>query len=82
MEKTKYTFKEKLEIMESITTIIMFLMAIWGTVTAYEKGFWHKINHIINYYHETITKKENELKIPEKISKNISENKDSKKEER
>ena len=35
------------------------------------KGFWHKINHIINYYHETITKKENEFKITEKISKNI-----------
>lgn len=75
MEKTKYTFKEKLEILESITTIIMFLMAIWGTVTAYEKGFWHKLNHIINYYHETITKKEKTLTLPDIISKDIQKNK-------
>ena len=75
MEKTKYSFKEKLEILESITTSIMFLMAIWGTVTAYEKGFWHKLNHIVNYYHETITKEEKRINLPNLISKDISKNK-------
>lgn len=54
MQKTKYTFKEKLEITESIVTIIMFVMAVWGTIISIEKGFWGKINHIVTHYHQQI----------------------------
>ncbi|MBO6280976.1 MAG: hypothetical protein J6N49_00445 [Alphaproteobacteria bacterium] len=54
MQKTKYTFKEKLEITESIVTIIMFVMAVWGTIISVEKGFWGKLNHIVTHYHQQI----------------------------
>ncbi len=54
MQKTKYTVKEKLEIAESIVTIIMFVMAVWGTIISIEKGFWGKLNHIVNHYHRQI----------------------------
>lgn len=54
--KPKYTLKEKLDIAESISTVLMFLMAVWGTVTAYEEGFWHKLMHIVNHYHSEIAR--------------------------
>lgn len=54
--KPKYTLKEKLDIAESISTVLMFLMAVWGTVAAYEEGFWHKLMHIVNHYHSEIVR--------------------------
>lgn len=66
----RYTFKEKLEIAESVVTIIMFLMAVWGTIISFEEGFWHKLNAVVTHYHTEISKAENQiqahLKIPEK----------------
>jgi len=58
MEKQRYTLKEKLDIAESISTVIMFLMAVWGSIAAYEADFWHKLNHIVAHYHAEIVKKE------------------------
>jgi len=55
----KYTVKEKLEIAESVVTIIMFVMAIWGSIIVYEEQFWHKLNHIVSHYHEEISRQEN-----------------------
>lgn len=66
MQKSKYTMKEKLEIAESIVTIIMFFMAVWGTVISIEKGFWGKLNHIVDHYHNQVSQIEKE-NIPEKI---------------
>ena len=63
----KYTFKEKLEITESIITIITFLMAIWGTIIAYEHNFWSKINHVVDHYHNQIEKQERQISM--KINK-------------
>ncbi len=57
-ESMKYTVKEKLEIAESVVTIIMFVMAVWGSIIAYEEQFWHKLNHVVNHYHEEISKQE------------------------
>ena len=54
--KPKYNLKEKLDIAESISTVLMFLMAVWGSIVAYESGFWHKLMHIINHYHSEIIK--------------------------
>lgn len=54
--KQKYTLKEKLDIAESISTVLMFIMAVWGTIVAYEEGFWHKLMHIIDHYHTEIVK--------------------------
>lgn len=59
----KYTFKEKLEITESIITIITFLMAIWGTIIAYEHNFWSKLNHVVDHYHSQIQKQERQLSL-------------------
>lgn len=66
--KPKYTLKEKLDIAESISTVLMFIMAIWGTIAAYEQGFWHKLMHIVNHYHTEIVKIEysESIKNPEK----------------
>ncbi|MBR2136964.1 MAG: hypothetical protein IJ852_03250 [Alphaproteobacteria bacterium] len=61
MAKQKYTFKEKLDITESIVTILMFLMAVWGTVVSFEEGFWHKLNHIVDHYHNQISVEETKI---------------------
>lgn len=60
---SKYTFKEKLEIAESLITIITFLMAIWGSIIAYEHNFWSKLNHIVNHYHSQIQEQERQLTL-------------------
>ncbi len=52
--ESKYTLKEKLDIAESVSTVLMFLMAIWGTIAAYEEGLWHKLSHIVDHYHQEL----------------------------
>ena len=52
MQKNKWTFKDKLEITESIFTIIVSIMAIWGTLIAWENGFWHKLERITDHLHQ------------------------------
>ena len=52
--KNKWSFKDKLEIAESIFTIIVSIMAIWGTVVAWQNGFWHKLERITNHLHREI----------------------------
>lgn len=58
MKITHYTFKEKLELAESIVTIIMFLMAVWGTLVAFEHSFWTKLDHVVDHYHHEAEKQE------------------------
>ena len=50
----KLSFKDKMDIMEAICTIIVSVMAIWGTVVAWENGFWHKLKHIADHVHAQI----------------------------
>ena len=38
--KSKYSVKEKLDIAESVVTILMFVMAVWGSIITFEEGFW------------------------------------------
>ncbi len=54
--------KEKLDIAESVVTILMFVMAVWGSVITFEEGFWSKLNHIVNHYHHEFDLKEASLK--------------------
>ena len=44
-------FKDILEILEAICTIIVSIGAIWGTVIAWENGFLHKVKHLVDHYH-------------------------------
>ena len=52
--KNKWSFKDKLEIAESIFTIIVSIMAIWGTVVAWQNGFWHKLERVTDHFHREI----------------------------
>lgn len=54
MQKNNWTFKDKLEITESIFTIIVSIMAIWGTLIAWENGFWHKLERVTDHLHQEI----------------------------
>ncbi|MBR1604735.1 MAG: hypothetical protein IJ660_01340 [Alphaproteobacteria bacterium] len=54
MQKNNWTFKDKLEITESIFTIIVSVMAIWGTLIAWENGFWHKLERVTDHLHHEI----------------------------
>ena len=54
-----WTFKDKLEIAESIFTIIVSVMAIWGTVIAWENGFWHKLERVTDHLHQEIVENKN-----------------------
>ena len=54
--------KEKLDIAESVVTILMFVMAVWGSIVTFEEGFWSKLNHIVNHYHHEFDIQEMALK--------------------
>lgn len=58
MEKEKWSLKDKFEVAEAIFTIIVSLMAIWGTVIAWENGFWHKLKHIADHLHQEFAQEE------------------------
>ena len=59
--KSKYSVKEKLDIAESVVTILMFVMAVWGSIITFEEGFWSKLNHIVNHYHHEFDVQETAL---------------------
>lgn len=51
MQKNNWTFKDKLEILEAIFTIVVSVMAIWGTLVAWENGFWRKLDSVVDHLH-------------------------------
>ena len=67
--------KETLDIAESVVTIIMFIMAVWGSIVSYESGFWRKLNHVVSHYHNEMEKAEKEhpelAKVKAEIEKHI-----------
>lgn len=52
VQVSRWTLKDTLDVLEAVFTIIVSLMAIWGTLVAWENGFWHKIKHIADHLHE------------------------------
>ena len=55
------TFKERIDIIGDVVTIIVSSMAIWGSVVAWESGFFHQAGHLIDYYHNKIVQEERKL---------------------
>lgn len=55
MKKKKgWTFKDKLEIAEALCTIIVSVMALWGTVVAFQHQVFQKASHLIEHYHQKV----------------------------
>lgn len=78
MQKNNWTFKDKLEIAEAIFTIVVSIMAIWGTLAAWQNGFWHKLNRVVDHmHHEMVINKDIQsadkkaLKLIKKVEKTI-----------
>jgi len=46
--------KEQLDIWEKVLTIVVSLIAIYGTVAAYQNNFFHKISRVLNHYHQKV----------------------------
>ena len=63
--KNHWSFKDKLEITESIFTIIVSVMAIWGTIVAWQNGFWHKLERVTDHLHQDIVNNK-DIKLLEK----------------
>ena len=61
-EKKSWSFKDKIEIIEAFFTIVVSVMAIWGTLIAWKNGFWYKLKHTVDHYHEQILEDENNKK--------------------
>ena len=72
-QKNKWTIKDKLEITEAIFTIVVSLMAIWGTLVAWENGFWHKIERIADHLHNEYTTDDHIRSVEDKAVKMINE---------
>lgn len=55
------SFKDKLEIVESILSIIVSLSVIIGGILAYQSDFVHKVNEITNEIHKTVVEVKNDM---------------------
>ncbi len=53
--------KETLDVLEDIMTIIVSLMAIWGTVVATRNGFFHKVKELADHYHADMLRVERDI---------------------
>ena len=58
--QNQWTIKDKLEIAEAIFTIVVSMMAIWGTIVAWENGFWHKLERVTDKLHQEFVLKNKE----------------------
>lgn len=66
--------KEVLDILEDIMTIVVSVIALSGTWIAYERGFFHKVDHIVNHYHAVVEAREAEVdKERQKSDKDIQQ---------
>jgi len=54
-KKVHWTLKEKLEVAEAVCTIIVTVMALWGTIVAIEHDLFKKATRLIDHYHKEIT---------------------------
>ena len=54
MHKNHWTLKDKLEVAEAVCTIIVSVMALWGTIGAMNHHLFSKITHLIEHYHREI----------------------------
>ena len=72
-QKNKWTIKDKLEIAEAIFTIVVSMMAIWGTLVAWENGFWHKLERITDKLHKELVLEQGIKSIDSKTQNLIKE---------
>ena len=61
--KDKWTLKDKLEIAEAVCTIVVTIMALWGTITAFQHNLFQKATHLIDHYHQKMIELEKEEKL-------------------
>ena len=61
--KTKWTLKDKLEIAEAVCTIIVTIMALWGTIVAAQHNLFQKATRLIDHYHQKIITLEKENRL-------------------
>ena len=55
------SFKDKVDMIEDILTIILSVGALWGSVLAWQNGFWHNLKHVVEHYHNEIIQEEQNL---------------------
>ena len=53
-KKARLTIKDKLEIAEALCTIIVTIMALWGTISAFQHNLFQKATHLIEHYHQKV----------------------------
>ena len=58
---SELSFKDKVDMIEDILTIILSAGALWGSVLAWQNGFWHNIKHLAEHYHNEIIKAEQKI---------------------
>ena len=56
----RWTLKDKLEIAEAVCTIIVTVMALWGTLAAFQHNLFQKATRLIDHYHQEIEALEKE----------------------
>ena len=47
----KPKWRDFLELMETVLTIVVSVAALWGAITAIGNGFFSKLKHVVDHYH-------------------------------
>lgn len=56
------SFKEKTELIDAVFSILLSIIALWGTLSAWQNGFFHKIKYLAEHYHQKIVAEEQIIK--------------------
>ena len=54
----RHDVHEIMDILSAVCTIIVSVVAIWGSISIWSSGLWHKFAHVVDYYHNEITRLE------------------------
>ena len=59
----RHDVHELMDILSAVCTVIVSILAIWGSVSVWSSGIWHKLTHIVEHYHTLIVEKEEQNRI-------------------
>lgn len=65
------TWKEFLEVISTILTIILSSTALYGIWVAHKKGFITALHHLVKHHHEAILRHEQLMRTEQKKNKGV-----------
>ena len=54
----RHDLHEVMDILSAACTIVVSVVAVWGSINIWTSGIWHKLIHVLDHYHHEIVMQE------------------------